>query len=29
VEEIIHSGRIQELGGYAKCTEKHSEYVEE
>jgi hypothetical protein len=29
VEEIIHSDRTKELGGCAKATERHSEYVEE
>jgi len=29
VEEMIHSDRIKELGGSAKCTERHNEYVEE
>jgi len=26
---MIHSDRIKELGGSAKCTERHNEYVEE
>jgi hypothetical protein len=29
VEEIIHSDRKKELGGCPKCTERHSEYIEE